>query len=165
MKFSQGLLAALHNLESAISIAAYLIIAALLMTDVVLRELFSSSIAGTQRIAVFFMIATGFLGMGLAADYGRYLRPQFADGLIPKAYSSFASRIGSMVMAMTFFYFSWLGGGFVKSSWEFGELARSVNFPLWMVQLVVPYAFFSVGIRYLVYSIWPELKPEQTDVQ
>jgi len=153
----QNILTALQKVEAAIVLIAYFIIAMLLLADVLLRELFGTSISGAQRVSVFFMIISGFVGLGLATDRGSHLRPRFADGLIPRSHTKLAERVGTFIMTAVFFYFSWLGITFVQATYEFGEKARTINVPLWMIQMVVPYAFFSVGLRYLFYTIWPSL--------
>ena len=161
MASARRFLAILFTIESGVAIVAYLLIAGLLLGDVALRELAGSSIRGAQRISVYLMIVTGFLGLGLAADRGRHLRPQFADGLIPKAFVATADRIGSLIMALVFGYFAFKGIAFVRAAFEYGDLARTIKTPLWMIEIVVPYALASLSLRYVLYTIWPELKPTE----
>ena len=124
-----------------------------------MREIAGSSLQGAQRIAVYLMIVAGFLGLGLAADRGRHLRPRFADRLIPRRLAPRAERIGAALMALIFAYFAWLGMRLVLEAREYGDMARSIRVPLWMIELIVPYAFASVALRYLFYAIWPGLRP------
>ena len=145
------------------AIIAFLAIALLLITDVLAREIGGSSIWGAQRVSVYLMIVTGFLGLGLAADRGRHLRPRFADRLIPKKFVAGASRAGSAIMFAVFVYFAWLGVKFVMAAHQFGDLAQTIKIPLWLIELIVPYAFFSMSVRYLIFAVWPELKPGEVD--
>ena len=161
MAAARRFLAVLFLVESSVAIAAYVVIAGLLLGDVAMRELAGSSIWGAQRISVYLMILTGFLGLGLAADRGRHLRPGFADNLIPARLSAQADRAGSAIMAAIFLYFAWLGVEFVRTTYEYGDLARTIKVPLWMIELVVPYAFVSIALRYALYALWPALKPKQ----
>ena len=161
MTSARRFLAFLFLIESSVAIIAYVVIAALLLVDVGMRELAGSSIWGAQRISVYLMIVTGFLGLGLAADRGRHLRPNFADHLIPARFAALADRTGSAIMAAVFLYFAWLGIDFVRSAYEYGDMARTIKTPLWMIELVVPYAFLSIALRYGFYAIWPELKPTE----
>lgn len=161
MSFAKWLLALLFRLEAFIAIAAYCLIAGLLLGDVLLRETVSSSIWGAQRLSVYAMILTGFLGLGLAAARGEHLRPRFADGLIPKALSRFADRVGSFLMAAVFLLFAYVGIEFVMEAFQYQDRARIIDFPLWILQLIVPYAFASTAIRYLSFALYPALKPEE----
>ncbi len=163
MQAARRFLDMLFKLESAVAMAAFLVISLLLLSDVVSREFLGSSIWGAQRISVYLMIVTGFLGLGLAADRGRHLRPRFADKLVPAALAGAASRLGSAIMGAVFIWFAWLGVTFVMSAYQYGDLAQTIKTPLWMIELIVPYAFLSVALRYLLFAIWPALKPGEVD--
>ncbi len=163
MARARHFLAMLFKLESSVAMLAFLVISLLLLADVGMRELAGSSIWGAQRISVYLMIVTGFLGLGLAADRGRHLRPRFADDLIPARFSGAAERAGSVIMFAVFVYFAWLGVDFVRSAHEYGDLAQTIKTPLWMIELIVPYAFASIALRYLFFAIWPDLKPREVD--
>jgi C4-dicarboxylate transporter, DctQ subunit len=161
MTFAKRLLSTLFGVEAAAAIIAYIIIAGLLLIDVILRETIGGSIYGSQRVAVYAMIVTGFLGLGLAAHRGQHLRPRFADGLIPSAFSDLADRAGSLIMACIFGTFGVVGIEYVLEAISYGDLARIINIPLWIIQLIIPYAFFSTALRYIIYALWPHLKPSE----
>jgi len=150
----------LSRLEAGIAIIAFTVISVLLIGDVLLREFFNSYIFGAQRVSVYAMIVAGFLGIGLAADQGKHLRPTVADGLIPSGYERAAARVGAIIMAAVFFTLVWFGIQFVADAIRYGDLARSIKIPVWIVQVIVPYAFCSAGLRYLVFAIFPDLNPE-----
>ena len=92
--WAERVLAGVFRLESVVAVAGYATVAGLLVVDVGLRELAGTSIYGAQRVSVYIMIVTGFLGLGLAAAQGRHLRPRFADGLIPQRFTTAATRLG-----------------------------------------------------------------------
>ncbi len=163
MRAARRFLSLLFKVESTVAILAFLVIALLLIGDVASRELAGSSIWGAQRISVYLMIVTGFLGLGLAADRGRHLRPRFADGLVPAPLAPAAGRAGSAIMFAVFAWFAWLGVEFVMTAYEYGDLAQTIKTPLWMIELIVPYAFSSLALRYLLFAIWPDLRPAEAD--
>ncbi len=161
MSLNQRILKGLFGLEAAIAISAYVVIAGLLLADVAMRELGAGSIWGVQRISVYLMIVIGFLGLGLAASRGRHLRPRFLDGLFPEDKSEMANRIGSFIMMLVFVGFGVIGIQFLRDAIEYGDLARVVIIPIWYIQIVVPYAFFSTALRYAIFTISPELSPAE----
>ncbi len=163
MRAARRFLDLLFRVEAAVAMLAFLAISLLLIGDVASRELAGSSIWGAQRISVYLMIVTGFLGLGLAADRGRHLRPRFADGLVPASLAPAAGRAGSAVMFAVFAWFAWLGVEFVMTAHEYGDLAQTIKVPLWMIELIVPYAFASMALRYLVFAVWPDLRPAEAD--
>lgn len=161
MGLNQRILAVLFAMETAIAISAYVVIAGLLLTDVAMREFGFGSIWGAQRISVYLMIVIGFLGLGLAAARGRHLRPRFMDWVVPDGLSTVADRIGSILMVVIFGGFGIIGIEFMREAIEYGDLARIIKIPLWYIQIVVPYAFFSTALRYAIFAISPDLRPEE----
>lgn len=160
-RWAERILAGFFALESTFAVFGYFVVAGLLIVDVGLRELFGTSIYGAQRVSVYVMIFTGFLGLGLAAARGRHLRPRFADGLIPDRYASLATRLGDLIMTGVLLGFAWIGIRFVSEAREFGDMARIIDIPLWYLHLVVPYAFATTALRYALFALYPALRPEE----
>jgi TRAP-type C4-dicarboxylate transport system permease small subunit len=75
-RWAERVLAYVFALEYVITVAGYAIVAGLLVVDIALRERVGTSVYGAQRISVYVMILTGFLGLGLATAQGRHLRPE-----------------------------------------------------------------------------------------
>jgi len=48
---------------------------------------------------------------------------------------------------------------FVLQSREFGDLAELIRIPLWPIQIVFPYMFFSSAFKHLIFAWQPEWKP------
>lgn len=161
MKIASHVLKILFYAEASVATGLYVMIAALLAGDVVVREVGGSSLMSIQRICVYAMIQTGFLGLALAAARGRHLRPRFADGLVPVRFEPVVKRIASFMLAAIFAYFAVFGFEFVMESIEYGEMTKSIKLPLWTVQLVVPYSLGSTALRYLIFGIFPSLSPEE----
>jgi TRAP-type C4-dicarboxylate transport system permease small subunit len=161
MPWSRRLLSAMFAVEVTVAIAAYVIIAGLLLTDIVMRETGSGSLWGAQRISVYLMIVIGFLGLGLAAARGRHLRPRFLDGVLPEKFNLAADRIGSVLMALIFGGFGIVAIQFVAEAIEYNEIARIIRIPMWYIQMVVPYAFFSTALRYVIFAVDPGSRPEE----
>jgi TRAP-type C4-dicarboxylate transport system permease small subunit len=160
-RWAERVLAYVFTLESVIAVAGYAIVAGLLVVDVALRELVGTSVYGAQRISVYVMIITGFLGLGLAAAQGRHLRPRFADGLIPTGLTRAATRLGDLIMTAVLLGFAWIGLRFVLEAHEFEDMARIIDIPLWYLHLIVPYAFATTALRYALFALYPALRPEE----
>jgi len=161
MSLGGRVLRVLFRGEIVVAISAYVVIFGLLLTDVVMREFGLGSIFGAQRISVYLMIVCGFLGLGLAASQGRHLRPRFLDGVIPASLSAAADRVGSVIMMGVFAAFGVIAIQFLLDAIEYGELARTIRIPMWTIQIVVPYAFFSTALRYAIFALDPSLRPKE----
>jgi TRAP-type C4-dicarboxylate transport system permease small subunit len=161
MKLAKKVLKILFFAEAIIATLLYMMIAASLAGDVLMREVAGSSLSGVQRICVYAMIQTGFLGLGLAAARGMHLRPRFADGVAPERFRPVMQRIGAFLMAGIFGFFVIFGVQFVQESIQYADMARPFKFPIWILQIVVPYALASTALRYLIFGIFPDLNPEE----
>ena len=132
----------------------------LLLGEIVAREIFSSSIWGSQRIAVFAAIIAGFLGLSLATGSNGHLRPQFADNWFPERLRAGVARFGDFLSSVIWITLSVIAILYVSETFESNEKAAVLYWPLWPLQLVLPYAFASCGVRHFVFGMRPDLKPE-----
>lgn len=154
------LLKILRGFEGTIAAAAFLMAAGAVLSDVFARELLASSIWGSTKFAVFCAAVAGFLGIGLATDAGMHLRPSFADRAIPQAFEGAMARITPLVTAGIYLAAAWISFLYVRESFEFNQAAPVLDWPLWVIQIVMPYAFCSNGLRQVIYAINPALTPK-----
>ncbi len=138
--------------------AAYAAVALLLMADVIGREILGTSIFGAQQIAVYGAIIAGFLGLSLATSDNSHLRPGFMDFVFHR-YESCITRLADGLSAAFFLCAAAIAWTFVAVSMEAGDRAPVLYFTVWPLQLVIPYAFVSAGLKHLLFAIRPNLKP------
>ena len=155
----QTILKRLRLIESIVATVAYATVATLLMIDVVGREIFSSAFLGMQQIAVYGAIIAGFLGLTLATSDNAHLRPEFMDFVSGPKLDRYAARLGDFVSAAFFFGSCYIAWTFVSISMIAGDKAPVLYFVLWPLQLVIPYAFASAGLKHLIFGLKPSLKP------
>ncbi|ANK79506.1 MAG: hypothetical protein TEF_00900 [Rhizobiales bacterium NRL2] len=152
-------LKALLRLESLVAALAYVVVAGLLLGEIVAREAFSTTIWGSQKMAVFAAIFAGFLGLCLATAANAHLRPQFADSWWPARWSAPLGRIGDLISAALFIGLGVVGLDYVSQTFHYNDVAAVLYWPLWPFQSVIVYAFFSSALRHLVFAARPDLKP------
>ncbi|WP_204113126.1 TRAP transporter small permease [Shimia biformata] len=143
--------------ESIVATAAYALVAALLMVDVIGREVFSTAFLGLQQLAVYGAIVAGFLGLTLATSDNSHLRPEFLD-FIAGRHGAIVTRIGDVFSAVFFFAGAYIAWTFVQISMDSGDKAPVLYFLLWPLQLIIPYAFASAGLKHLIFALRPALK-------
>lgn len=160
----KSILDKLLKIEGTVAAIAFLCAAAAILADVVGREFFGQGIWGAAKFAVFGAVSAGFLGIGLATHAGMHLRPQFADGWIPTQFEPAMKRVAPMVTSVLFFFLSVLSYFYVYETFEYGQLAPVLDWPMWLIQLVMPYAFFSNGVRNLIYALQPDLLPKPAGI-
>ncbi len=152
------LLKGLRLIEASVAAAAYAAVAGLLIADVVGRELFETAILGAQQLAVYGAILAGFAGFTLATSDGAHLRPEFLD-FVFRRFDEFASRFGNGLSATFFFAAGYVAWTFVEISMDAGDKAPVLYFVVWPLQLIIPYAFLSSGLKHLVFVARPDLQP------
>lgn len=153
-----AILALMETVEGFVAMLAYAGVAALLITDVVMREFLGIPILGAQSLAVLGAIIAGFLGLSLAAAKGMHLRPAVLDHVLPARFDPYIARSSDVIASVFYFAIAYFAVRFVGESQLMGDKAAVLYFPLWPIQLVMPYAFLSCAIRHAAYAVEPELK-------
>lgn len=149
--------------EAIAATISYAVVAVILMVDVIGREVFYTSFLGLQKLAVYGAIVAGFLGLTLAASDNAHLRPALLDRLTPPRLEQLVQRLGDVVSAAFFFSGAWICWSFVAHSMDSGDRAPVLYFLLWPLQLVIPYAFASAGLKHLIFAADPALKPAASE--
>ena len=155
-------LTTLNRLEAVAATLAYLTVAALLIGDIVGREIFASPIHGAQKIAVYAAIVAGFLGLSLATADNMHLRPSFLDGLIPSPWVANVQRLSDAFACLFFLTMAVYGALFVSESMKYADRAAVLYWLLWPIQIVIPYALTTTAIRHGIFALWPDTRPDAT---
>jgi len=151
-------LQAQFRLEAGVTVLAYGAAALSLLSDIIGREVFEQGIWGAQRFAVYAAIVAGFLGMVLAAAENSLIRPQMLDFVIPVEMEDGFNRVSDLVSALLYGGLAYLSVNFVWETFINGDTAPVLDWPLWPIQLILPYAFLSVSLRFSLQSFDPSLK-------
>ena len=159
MNAVQKLLQWLWRIEATVCVVAFAGTALALMADVLARELLGNGIFGAQRFAVWSNAIAGLLGFAIVTAERGHLRPQFADGLLPKSLEPFIDRFGELLSAVICIVIGWFAVRFVISSATLGERGMAIPILVWPIQVVLPWMFFSSALRHLAFAGWPELRP------
>lgn len=126
----------------------------LVVFDVGSREIFNQGIPWAQKTAVYFMIWGGFLGAVMVSEKASHLRPEVADKLWSKKPELFV-RIQNLITLVFCFTFTYASISYVAESLEFGDKSVVLQVPLWVLQLIIPYTFLSMGLRNLYFLFRP----------
>ena len=161
-----------HWIERFVSIVTFGSIGLLLMYDVITRELVRPILAslgmsgafltfvGTQKVAVYLLIAGAFAGFSLATASGTQLVPKVGFKWAPKSWDAGLNRLGDVISGLFLAIVTYYAIVFVRSSAEAGLMTSSgFEAPVWILQVVIPMGFASAAARYLVYGLWPAVRP------
>ena len=71
-------------------------------------------------------------------------------------------RVRHGITSIFCFMASWYSYKYVQESVEFGDTTPILNdFPLWIVQVIIPLSFLLMGVTSLIYSINEKIAPNQ----
>jgi TRAP-type C4-dicarboxylate transport system permease small subunit len=149
----------LERAERGLASAAFGALAVLVLTDVFSREVLKQGFPLGPKLAIDLMIWGGFLGAALCTSKATHLRIEAAERLWPSAWKPLVGRIEDAVTGVFCAVMAWLSFRYVSTSYELGEVGVVTRIPLWVSQAVIPYAFSSMTLRYLVFVAWPQVKP------
>lgn len=144
--------------EALTATTAYAVVAGLLVAEVIGREFFGATFLGVQQLAVYAAILAGFLGLTLATSENKHLRPEALD-FLTKRLGVQMTRLSDLVSSIFFFCCSAVSANFVLASMVAQDKAPVLYFHLWPLQLVIPYAFASSGLKHFCFFLRNDLRP------
>jgi TRAP-type C4-dicarboxylate transport system permease small subunit len=165
-----------HRAECVIAVAAFGLIATLLVLDVAGRELLgpiykaldikrAAGVYGAQKLSVYALVLASFCGVGIATATASHLQPRVAYGWIPESWGPAVNRLADVLTGAFMLGVAWYGWVFVQSTMQTGLRAQAFNMPVWPFQLAIPLGFLSAGLRYFLFAAWPALRPVPPEFQ
>lgn len=145
----------LTKIEGMIAGVFIALLSIFVILDVFSREVLNQGLPWAQKSAVYLMIWAGFLGASLIAQKAGHLRPEIADKLWGEKRAHHFVRVQNILMIIFCIFFFKASASYVVESYEFGDKSVVLRVGLWILQLVIPYTFLSMGIRSLYYLINP----------
>ena len=164
MLTARSFLTGLGRLERLLCLSALAVLALVLFTDVLLRTLLGNGLAWAHQAGVYANIVVSLIGIGLASANGSHLRPRFADSWLPQSWEPVLERLQSLTTALLFLFLFVLSLQLVLETYALAELSTVLQTPVWPVQSLLPLAFGLAFIRYLLFALFPELRPANKEV-
>ncbi len=165
-----------HKLEVNIAVAAFSLIAVILIYDVVEREFLAPVLRAfgydatwltfynSQKVATYLLIVGAFTGIGVATWTGAQLVPKMAYGFVPAGSEYTFNRFADLFSGLFLFGTAYYGLVFVLGSYDLGlKSSGALDMKIWPVQAAVPLGFASAAMRYVAFAIWPSLRPDAKD--
>ncbi|MDJ0927732.1 MAG: TRAP transporter small permease [Gammaproteobacteria bacterium] len=158
-RFAAAWLAGCARVERVVTFAAFLVMIAVVFADVLSRELTGTGLHWARQAGVYANILVVTFGIGLASADGAHLRPRFADGWLPAAWTPALDRVAELLMAAFCLAFAVVAFGVVAETFELGERSTVLRTLVWPVQAVIPLVFLLAAIRHLLFGVYPEFRP------
>lgn len=156
---ARGLLRAITGLETFICFTSFIIGTIALAMDIFGREFLGFGIFGAQRLAVYCMAVAGVMGFSYVVSHGGHLRPTILDKLTPARHDRIAARVADVVSCLLCLLVAYGAFLFVHSTFVIGERDMTLPIYIWPVQSVLVVSFVFAAIKFLLFALFPALRP------
>jgi C4-dicarboxylate transporter DctQ subunit len=133
----RALLAVLRVLAGLLLIASV----CLNFANVIGRYFFSASIEWAEEIILFLMVGCVFLGQGVVAWRGTYLRMDIFVTMMPPKIRDALNMFADLVLIVAAIAVVVFATPVIRDLWNFDQRSQAANFPLVYPQAMVPIGF------------------------
>jgi len=130
----------------------------MVLLQIVLRNFFSSGIAGGDAMVRHMLLWVAFLGAGIATKGGMHIKIDLASKLLsPKGIqiADVITNIFSVIIGCLLVYASY---EFVKLEYEAQGELLFFHLPLWILEIIMPIGFLIITLRFVSKGIEGLLK-------
>ena len=150
----------LLRVETIFAGAFYAIAAAILFSDVIAREIFAQSIWGGQRIAVILANAAGLIGIGVALQLNRHIRPSIMNFALKPKLEQIRVRAGHFFAGFVFAAGTYYAVILVLDNRDMGFTTPPLDLKIWIPQLALVYGLASTSLRCFIFGAFPNFEPK-----
>jgi TRAP-type C4-dicarboxylate transport system permease small subunit len=147
---------------SWISGAFILVLMLLVVLEVFLRDVFSTTIGGTIEISEVMLAFLVFLGVAYAQQSSAHVNTNLVTSRIPPRVAGVVRTVGLVIAALVMLWAAWASAGRGWDSFQAGEARfglRSV--PVWPARLIIPVGFALLALETLftAHDAWRSGRP------
>ena len=151
---------AISKVEAVILAVGVLLMAAMSVGNIFGRFLFGQSIYFAEEVNQFLIILITFIGIGYAARMGRHIRMSAIYDTLPDAGRKAMMIVIALVTAAAMFVLAYYSFLYVASVYATGRVSASLQIPMFITQIWVPFGFVVTGIQYIMTAVVNLTKPE-----
>jgi C4-dicarboxylate transporter, DctQ subunit len=135
------------KIESFLIVCTLSVMIVLSLTQVILRNALEQGLPWADLLLRQLVLWVAFLGASLATRGDKHLSIDFLRYFLPMSWNkkiAFLPLIASAIISMYLSYYAWV---FVQFEKEGGSILYG-NTPIWIFQLILPFAFGMIAIRF-----------------
>ena len=121
--------------------------------SVVSRLFFNVCSVGCIDIVQNMVLWCTFLGGSIGSRKNIHLSINVFQGILTGRSKTIINIILYIVVSIISAFLAWSGNRFCLSQYEFGESLPSIGINIWVLQVILPYTFAIVSLRYLFSAI------------
>lgn len=164
VRTARAFMIGLTRLERALAALALAIAVGALLADLAGRELFGGGLFGALRVSVYATSAAAMLGFVVCVAQNAHIRITLLDRFVPVRWQAQVVRVGDLVSLLICLYFAFLSYEYVNQTFRLGETDVSLGVYVWPMQSVLIWAFLSAAVRFLIFTVFPRLRPAESEM-
>lgn len=124
--------------------------AAILISNVLARHLFNSSISFAEEMSTLFTIVVTYAGVSFCAHTGNHIIMTAFYDIMPDKIKKVMMIIVSMVTSVAMVYLAYYGFSYCHNLFVSGRVTPALAIPLWIPYLIIPVFLLCTAERYFV---------------
>lgn len=142
----------LHRLEDGVLVLLLLAMIVLAGYDILARSIFGGGVSWIPPLLRVMVLWIGLLGALLATRSREHISIDLISRLGGPTLNRIASTITLLFAAVVCGLVGWFSGQYVQLAFEFQDIAFA-DIPAWPLQLIIPFTFGLMGLRFFIQGI------------
>ena len=124
------------------------------VTQILLRNFFHAGIPWGDSVVRIMVLWLGLIGAMIASRNHRHIKIDILSRHLTPVNQIRLRRFTDVITATVCFIVAWYAFTFVMIEYQDGMTAFE-SVPVWVTEIIIPYAFFTMAIRYLLSAFLP----------
>ncbi|WP_460275922.1 TRAP transporter small permease [Celeribacter sp. ULVN23_4] len=149
------------HLEEALIVFLLALMSVLIVTQVIMRYVFSASLAWSDEAARYCFVWMTYLGVAFGVKHSAHVNVTAAIELFPERLHPWFRMLVTCLVGMFAMLVVWEGWFLVQKLLRFGQKSSSLGIPMAWVYMA-PVVGFSLVLVRLTQNLWTEIKTLRT---
>lgn len=139
--------------EDAVISVVLLSMILLVLVQIGLRNFYATGMSGGAEIVRHLLLWVAFLGAAIAAREGKHIRIDLAQRFLPHGPKNLVEFVTGLFTAIISAMLLYASVQFIRNERELATIIPFFNMKVWVLELVIPFGYCAVALRYLARSI------------
>lgn len=151
------LVKSIHRVEDILLVVLLSSMIALASTQILLRNLFDFGLVWADPLLRIMVLWLGMIGATVASRDNRHIRIDLISRFFTKTTHLLIQTFIGLFTAWICLLIAWYGATWVMLDYS-DNTAGIIGIPAWLLEIIVPFTFALIGIRYFLFSTrWGKL--------
>lgn len=148
----QGWIDRLHRAEDGLLALLLTTMIVLAGTQILMRNLFDSGFVWIDPLLRVMVLWLGLIGATVATRHNKHIRIDLLSRYFSRNTHRLIQVMVGQISAWTCLVIAWFGMDWIRLDYE-DSVTSFAGIPAWSVEIIVPFAFALIGIRYFLLSL------------